>query len=151
MSQSRALVLATILPGLFYLISCVRESETTFVADTSQLPVAIGPLAVVAKRIDGFNNHDLDAYLAAHHEDVLIFEYPDIAIGKGRSHLKRIFGPLFDQKIGSIEVQHQVAIADVVVSEEFVNYGGDVSLHIVAIYSVENGMISSFRLVEIPD
>ena len=104
-------------------------------------------VAAVNRRIDAFNNHNLEAYLAAHHEDVLIFEYPDKAIGKGRSHLRRIFGPLIEQRIGKIDVLHQTAIDKVVVSEELLSYGGP-AVHIVAIYSVDGGKIYSVRLIE---
>ena len=114
-------------------------------------PATTNPLSVVARRIDGMNSHNLEAYLTAHHQDVRIFEYPGIAIGNGRSHLRRIFGPLLEQGIGSIEVLYQVAIANTVISVELVNYGGDEMQHIVAIYSVEDGLISSIQLIESMD
>lgn len=108
-------------------------------------------LAVVAKRIDGYNNHKLADYLAAHHEDLEIYEYPDKPVGRGRSHLEMIFGPLLEQGIGKIVVKHQTAIANTVVSEEYVGYGGPGLQHIVVIYTVEDGLITTVRLVESPD
>ncbi len=105
-------------------------------------------LAPVTKRIQSFNDHDLESYLAAHEENVQIFEFPDRPIGVGRSHLRRIFGPLMEQGIGSIKVIHQVSIDNRVVSEEQLSYGGGDSESIVAIYTINRGLITSIYLVE---
>ena len=123
-----------------------HAADSVVTKDATEIEKAA--LAVVAKRIDGYNNHNVDDYLAAHDEELVIFEYPDTTIGHGRSHLKRIFGPLLDQGIGNIIVKHQTAIGNTVVSEEYVGYGGPGLQHIVAIYTVENGLITTVRLVE---
>ena len=119
-------------------------------ASVSKDPTAIekAALTIVAKRIDGYNNHDVDAYLAAHDEDLEIYEYPEKSIGHGRSHLKKIFGPMLEQGKGKIIVIHQTAIGNTVISVEYVGFGGPDLQHIVAIYTVENGLIKTVRLVE---
>lgn len=108
-------------------------------------------LAAVARRIDGYNEHDLAAYLSAHHEDVQIYEYPDKLIGRGRVHIERIFGPLLEQGLGHITVKHQTVVANTVISEEYVSFGGPGVQHIVVLYTIADGLIESFRLVEAPD
>ncbi|MFK7831271.1 MAG: nuclear transport factor 2 family protein [Congregibacter sp.] len=105
-------------------------------------------LAAVAQRIDGYNQHNVDAYLAAHDVDLEIYEYPDKSIGKGRAHLKKIFGPMLEKGVGRIVVNYQTAVGNKVVSDEHVSYGGPGLQHIVAIYTVEDGLIVSVRLVE---
>ena len=102
----------------------------------------------MARRIDGYNDHDVAKYLAAHHENVQIYEYPDKHIGSGRSHLERLFGPLLSQGIGHVNVVHQAVVGNTVVSEEHVSYGGPGAQHIVAIYTVSEGLITAVRLVE---
>lgn len=105
-------------------------------------------LEPVTKRIQSFNEHNLDSYLAAHKENVRIFEFPDKAIGVGRSHLKRIFGPLFERGVGSVEVVHQVVIDNRVISEELLSFGSGPSETVVAVYTIDHGLISSIYLVE---
>ena len=108
-------------------------------------------LRAVTQRIQAFNNHDLENYLAAHHEDVQIYEFPDKPVGVGRSHLKRIFGPLLESNVGSIEVKHQVTIDNRVVSEELQSYGTTPGKTVVVIYTVNDNLISSIYLVEPED
>ena len=105
-------------------------------------------LEAVKRRIDAFNDHDIDRYLAAHHEDVQIYEFPDRSIGVGRAHLQRIFGPLLEKGIGKTEVMHQVAVGNKIVSEEQTSFGATQSENLVAIYTVTDGLISSVYLVE---
>ncbi len=104
-------------------------------------------LDAVARRIDAFNKHDTDAYLLAHDLDVMVFEYPNKKLGEGRSHLKRLFGPLLDNGIGSVDVVDQFVVDSTVVSSEIVSFGGTPK-HIIAVYTVEDNLISSFRLIE---
>ena len=102
----------------------------------------------VKKRIHAFNNHDLNGYLAAHHENVKIYEFPDRSVGVGHAHLKRIFGYLLERGIGKIEVRYQVTIDNKVISEEHISFGAKDAETIVAIYTVEDNLITSVYLVE---
>ena len=104
--------------------------------------------AAVNQRISAFNNHQLDAYLAAHSQDVAIFEFPNKRIGTGRAHLTKIFGPQLKQKRGSIVVEHQVVIGESVVSQELVDFGFGDPERLVAVYTVEGGEITTIHLVE---
>lgn len=104
--------------------------------------------AAVDQRIRAFNSHQLETYLAAHSKDVAIFEFPDERIGTGRAHLKKIFGPQLEQKLGSIVVEHQVVIGERVVSQELVDFGFGEPERLVAIYTVEGGEITTIHLVE---
>ena len=100
----------------------VHADDAGVNTDTTASEKAV--MTVVAKRIDGYNNHDVNAYLAAHDEYLEIYEYPDKSIGNGRSHLNKIFRPMLEQGIGKIIVKHQTVIGNTVVSEEYVGFGG---------------------------
>lgn len=132
--------------GFYVAVAVLHAEELTSKAGLTAIEK--NALAAVARRIDGYNRHDLAAYLAAHALNLEIYEYPNTSIGTGRSHLKKIFGPLLEQGIGHVVVNYQTAVGNRVVSDEHVSYGGPGLQHIVAIYTVENGMIASVRLVE---
>lgn len=104
-------------------------------------------LAAVAKRISGYNAHDLDAFLAAHAEQVAIFEYPEKRIGTGRDHLEFVFADQFARGHGYIEVLHQIVVGNRVISHEHITIDTRVE-RLVVVYTVEAGAISAFRLIE---
>ena len=110
-------------------------------------PEKSNALDVVALRIAAYNSHDIDSFLAAHAEQVQIYEYPDKKIGEGRAHLRRIFEPQFAEGLGSVDVKGQFVIGNNVVSHEIVTVEGRIE-NLVIIYTVENGEITSFRLLE---
>ncbi len=134
--------------ALLFLQSSFFARADDAMVDEEMTEIEKTALMVVAKRIDGYNNHDVTAYLAAHDEDVEIFEYPNKAIGNGRSHLEKIFGPQLEQGKGKVVVANQTAIGNTVVSEEYVGFGGPALQHMVAIYTVENNLIKTVRLIE---
>lgn len=104
-------------------------------------------LDVVAKRISAYNAHNIQQFLAAHDEDVGIYEYPERLIGEGRSHLQRIFAPQFARGEGAVEVVMQRVLGNRVVSEEYATVDGETE-HLIIIYTIENGRITSLRLIE---
>ena len=144
LSRHLKLSLAAILMFVCSIAHAAEPSQDGRLANS----VERSALEAVKRRIDAFNDHDIDGYLAAHHEDVQIFEFPDKSIGVGRAHLQRIFGPLLEKGIGKTEVRHQVAIENKIVSEEQTNFGSTQPETIVAIYTVKEGLISSIYLVE---
>lgn len=107
-------------------------------------------LAVVARRIDAYDAHDIEAFLLAHAEDVQIVGFPERKIGEGRSHLEWIFGPQFERGLGAIEVLSQSVIDHTVVSHERIRIGEKVE-RLVAIYTIENDVIASVLLIERDD
>ena len=75
-------------------------------------------LEVVARRTAAYNAHDIEAFLATYDENVRIYEFPDSFLGEGKDRMRRIFGPQFAENDGSIAVQSQHALENVVLSDE---------------------------------
>jgi hypothetical protein len=50
---------------------------------------------VVQRQFDAYNNHDLEAFVAAHAPDVRAYRFPDSLILEGRAALRERFGKLF--------------------------------------------------------
>lgn len=140
-----------IIVALQFVISGSATAELVE-SESAVTPSAVEQEALekVAQRIAGYNSHDIEVFLAAHAEDVQIYEFPDEKIGVGRAHLRRIFGPQFESGIGHIEVPHQIAIGNRIVSYEFITIGQEIE-RLVTVYTVENGGITSLRLIESND
>jgi hypothetical protein len=126
-----------------YAAAQLHESESV----VSPNPEEQEALDIVSQRIAGYNSHDIEAFLAAHAEQVQIFEFPERKIGVGRAHLKSIFAPQFELGKGHVEVLGQFAIGNRVVSHEHITVDGIVE-RLVTVYTVEKGVITSFRLIE---
>ena len=50
---------------------------------------------VVQRQYEAYNNHDLEAFVAAHAPDVRAYRFPDSLILEGRAALRERFGKLF--------------------------------------------------------
>lgn len=147
MQNRQCVIIAAVLLGLVATSGAVAEREETGRRVNSASHEEQAALNCVAQRIAGYNAHDIDAFLAAHAEQVRIYEFPEKEIGQGRAHLKRIFEPQFDREQGHVEVMGQFVIGNKVVSYEHVTVGQHVE-RLVTVYTVENGVIASFRLIE---
>ena len=105
------------------------------------------PLDIVNGRMDAHNNHDLNAFLTCYSDDIQIYDYPDIPIGrKGKAHLKSIFEPLFAAAAVSVEIHQQIEQGRFVINEETVTRHGE-QIRYVSIYEVNNDLIQSVRFV----
>jgi len=104
-------------------------------------------LAAVRRSIDGFNAHDVDAYVGAHAANVGIYVYPDRLLALESAHLRRIFGPQLARGEGAVEVQGQWVQGNVVVTDELLTSNG-VTEHVIVVHTVEAGVITSIRLIE---
>ena len=132
----------------------VIATSSDAAAQSSESEVVVSPnseeqkaLDIVAQRISGYNSHDIEVFLAAHAEQVQIYEFPERKIGVGRAHLKRIFAPQFELGKGHVEVLGQFAIGNRVVSHEYITVDR-IAERLVIVYTVEQGVITSFRLIE---
>jgi len=104
------------------------------------------PIDVVNKRMEAYNHHDLDSFLNLYSNDVEIFTYPDKLLGKGKSHLRSIFEPMFQQKQVQVEIHGQFTKDSYVINNETVT-DGEKETKYLSIYKVKDGLIRSVRFV----
>jgi hypothetical protein len=127
------------------LIGSPREDAAGGAAHVSAREQAA--LAAVARAVDGFNAHDVDAYLAAFAEDLRIYVYPERRLAQERAHLARIFGPSLARGEGAVDVRGRWVLGNVVVTDEL-RTGEGASERVVVVYTVEDGVIAEYRLIE---
>lgn len=148
MPTKRTFATATALLG-FATAGLVQLAVEEAQAQRGDEPIEAAALDAIARRIDAFNGHDLDAFLGAHAEGVGIYDYPELLLGEGRAHLERLFGPLFERGLGSTRVHGQWVLGSIVVSNETVVEDG-APRHVVFVYTVSDGEIASMRLIASP-
>lgn len=104
-------------------------------------------LDIVNRRIEAYNAHDIEGFLAAYDENVRIYIFPEKFLGEGRERMRRIFGSQFARGDGTVKVLGQYVLENKVVSDEMVTIGG-VAEHNIAVYTIANGLIAEVRLIE---
>ena len=104
------------------------------------------PIEIVNLRMQAYNNHDLESFMALYSEAIEIYTYPDTLLGKGKDHLQSIFEPLLSEKSVHVEILYQLAKDSYVINHESVSYGNS-KVEYVSIYEVSDGLIQSVRFV----
>ena len=127
--------------------STVASQQGTLAEHAPLTPAEQSALDVVARRTAAYNAHDIEAFLATYHQDLLVYEYPDKLLGQGTDRMRNIFGPQFAENDGTIVVHSRHALENVVLSDETVTFYGKTE-HNVGIYTVEDGLIVEVRLIE---
>lgn len=108
---------------------------------------SLSPLDVVNARMEAYNNHDIDAFIKVYSDDIQIYTYPNVAIGKkGKAHLRSIFEPMFSEGLVSVKIHEQISQGGYVINHETVTYAGKDTKY-VSIYEVENGLITNVQFV----
>lgn len=97
-------------------------------------------------RMDAYNRHDLEAFLATYADDVQIFTFPTRRLGGGLDHMRRLFAPVFEAGEVRVRIHHQIAKDSYVVNHETVTQGGKETEY-VSVYEVRDGRIVSVRFI----
>jgi hypothetical protein len=103
----------------------------------------------VERQLQAYNAHDIDAFLACFHDDVLIVDAEGQEIMRGRPWLRQSYGPLFrDHPELRAEILWRERLGAYVVDVELVTGLADEPVRAVAIYHLdENGQIDRVRFV----
>jgi hypothetical protein len=104
------------------------------------------PLEVVNKRMDFYNQHNLEEFIKLYSDSVKIYTYPDKLLASAKSNLISIFKPKFLSKSVQVKIITQITNGNYVVNQEIVTESG-MDTKYVSIYEVINGFISSVRFV----
>ena len=109
-------------------------------------PPSATPVEVVNRRMQLYNSHDVEAMLSLYSPDATVFTYPDFPLGKGKEHLRKVFGEIFSDTGVRVRIERQISIDRYVINEELVSYAGKPTKY-VSIYEVRDGLIASVRFV----
>lgn len=104
------------------------------------------PLETVNLRMDLYNQHDFEGFIALYAPDIKVYTYPDKLLGDDLENIASIFKPKFEAKSLSIEILNQMENGKHVINHEIVTENGKQTKY-VSIYEVENGLIQSVRFV----
>jgi putative hydrolase of HD superfamily len=100
--------------------------------------------AVVASQLDAYNARDIDAFMAAWHDDAQILAYPGTMIANGAEEIRARHLIRFRDDVLAAKLRSRTCVGDLVVDHETVTRSfaaGPREVEVVGIYQVENGRI----------
>lgn len=127
---------------IFYAVLLI----VAFAQQISAGEATLSPLAVVNKRMDAYNQHDLKAFLAMYSDTVQVYTYPDKQLAGGKVHLQSIFEPMFKEGNVAVKIHQQIEKDSYVINHETVIHA-DKKTDYVSIYKVVDGLITEVRFV----
>ncbi|MDO1501020.1 nuclear transport factor 2 family protein [Winogradskyella maritima] len=105
------------------------------------------PETIVQKQLDAYNARDIDAFMATYTEDIKLYNFPNELRSEGQVPMRNRYESFFDNSPDlRCEIQKRIVIGNKVIDHELVTANGN-SFKAVAIYEVENGLISKVTFI----
>lgn len=100
------------------------------------------PEGAVDARLEAYNAHDLDAFLATLDPEVIILQFPDREISRGVDQMRLTYGRLFENRVVQAEVEGRMVQGPFVIDQEKVEgLHGGTREHTVIYYVNTEGLI----------
>jgi len=107
----------------------------------------VSPRHIVDRQLKAYNARDIDAFVETYSEQVELYNFPNELIGKGRDDLRKNYKTFFEKTPDlNCEIKNRMVIGNKVIDEEYLIMNGR-NFSAVAIYEVENGLISKVTFV----
>jgi hypothetical protein len=100
------------------------------------------PESLVQQQLNGYNGHNLEAFLAPYADDVKIYQFPDTLIMNGKVDMRKQYLVIEKHPSLHCEILHRILQGNTIIDQEKVTHDG----HIVngtVIYKVEGNKIKS--------
>ncbi len=104
--------------------------------------------AIVQKQLDAYNARDIDAFMATYSKDIKLYNYPNELRTEGQDQMRKSYKIWFDKTRDlRAYIKNRIVIGNKVIDEEQVTVNGQI-FNSVAIYEVENGLISKVTFIQ---
>jgi len=108
----------------------------------------VSPRHIAQEQLDAYNERNLEKFAAAFSEDVELYVFPEIPIGKGQDFLKERYGPFFDSTPDlHCELRNRIVQGNRVIDQEYITANGK-HFGAIAIYEVDNGKIAKVTFIQ---
>jgi len=99
------------------------------------------PENIVQQQVNGYNGHNLEAFLAPYDENVKVYNFPDSLIMDGKAAMRKEY--LWVEKDSSIHCQitNRIVQGNTIIDHEHITYGGSNAMNGTVIYKVEGNKI----------
>ncbi len=117
----------------------------TFIQDKT---ASEDPTIIVDKQLEAYNARDIDAFMATYTQDIELYNFPHKLSSKGQSSMKGGYGTFFKNTPDlNCTIKNRIVIGNKVIDEEYLTINGQ-NYSAIAIYEVENGLISKVTFIQ---
>ena len=135
----------TIRQATIYLTSDKGIETMTFIANQQS---TTNPGLIVNKQLSAYNSKNLDAFMAACTQDIKLYDYPNKLSTSGQEAMRKGYEDWFKRADGlNVKVLDRIVIGNKVIDKEVVKANGQ-TFYAIAIYEVENGLISKITFIK---
>lgn len=104
--------------------------------------------SIVQKQLEAYNNRDIDAFVNTYAVNVKLYNFPNEVTANGKEALKRQYDAFFKNTPDlKAEIVNRIVLGNKVIDKEKVTINGTI-FYAVAIYEVENGLISKVTFIQ---
>lgn len=119
-----------------------ENTNTQTASETSNIE------ALIQKNLDAYNARDIEAFMADYADDVKLYAYPNTLQTDGKEAMRKSYSDWFNRVPDlNASVKTRIVIGNKVIDEEQVTANGQI-INAVAIYEVENGLISKVTFIQ---
>jgi len=105
---------------------------------------------IVQKQVEAYNTRNLEMFLACHAEDVQLFRFSESTpYSVGKEKLKNVYKDVFENSPNlHTNIVNRMVMGNIVIDHEVVSGRKGVETStIIAIFEIENGLISKARFI----
>ncbi|MDG5492157.1 nuclear transport factor 2 family protein [Psychroserpens sp. SPM9] len=104
--------------------------------------------AIVQRNLEAYNARDIDAFMKDYADDVKLYAYPNTLQTEGKEAMRKSYSDWFNRVPDlNAYIKKRIVIGNKVIDEEQVTANGQI-FNAVAIYEVENGLISKVTFIQ---
>ncbi|NNE33290.1 MAG: SnoaL-like domain-containing protein [Winogradskyella sp.] len=103
---------------------------------------------IVQQQLEAYNARNIDAFMATYTQDVKLYNYPNTLLSEGQSQMRKDYMSWFERNPDlKATIRKRIVIGNKVIDEEQVKANNRV-FNAVAIYEIENGLISKVTFIQ---
>lgn len=104
-------------------------------------PSEPSPEATVQARLEAYNHHGIEAFLATYSDHVELYEHPARLLARGQAALRARYAQQFGRRALHAEVFKRIVMGDVVIDHERLRSESRSEVEAIAIYEVRGARI----------
>ena len=117
----------------------------TFVAN---IDTATNPEIIVNKQLEAYNDRNIEAFMATYTDDIKLYNYPNELTTEGQAAMRKSYLSRFEHtKDLKAVIKKRIVVGNKVIDQEQVTANGQI-FNAIAIYEVENGLISKVTFIQ---
>ncbi|WP_116109080.1 nuclear transport factor 2 family protein [Lewinella sp. IMCC34191] len=103
----------------------------------------------VQTQLDAYNTGNLELFLSAYADTVRVYNYPDELRAQGKESMRESYGGMFSELPDlQCRLVNRMVMGNKVIDHESVVFTvGEDPVEVIAIYTVENGLITEVRFM----